>query len=243
MLTKNIIINQHTFPAKSIERFTDTNGCVQVFRIPSGTLFPAKPANNIFSRRQIWDQRAEQGYGKSIEDKFQALVEYVIVNNVKTLPLDAHRTVGEFYALWRLRCTIDEYDHLIGKKIAGLSGSKLTNEEKLNLELKHAMYTEPDGSVPKRFTRGLVMQQGIDIFMARNGHLRWFISTSGHLEFLISDNPEGEFIIPITPRSCFILGFDVPKLSPDQVRELNLNAIFRSKRYYFAKSLQKCIYA
>lgn len=87
------------------------------------------------------------------------------------------------------------------------------------------------------------MQMGIDMFMNRNTDLRWFISRSNRLDLLVSDNPEGEFIVPVTPKLCFILGFNVPMLSTDQVIRLNLASIARSKHYYFARSLSKCVCA
>ncbi|MGI1679463.1 MAG: DUF4238 domain-containing protein [Cellvibrionaceae bacterium] len=242
MPSKKLVINQHTFPAKSIQRFTDSKGCVELYRIPSRNVFPAAPNNKIFCRRRVWDQRSEQGYGKHIEDRFQALVDYVVTQNLIHLPPEAHRIIGEFYTLWKLRCTIEEYDHLVGK-LNRASRQKLTEEEKQTLELKHALYTEEDGSLPKRFSRGLGMQIGIEQFMARNGDLRWYISRSDTLEFLIADNPGEEFIVPVTPNLCFILEFNIPKLTPSQVIQLNLGAISRSKQYYFSKALAKCIFA
>jgi hypothetical protein len=56
----------------------------------------------MFCARRVWDERAERGYMKSIEDQFQDLAEKLLA----ALPhLDGaqHTVVTRFYALWRLR--------------------------------------------------------------------------------------------------------------------------------------------
>jgi hypothetical protein len=240
-VSSSLVKNQHVFPAKSIERFCGSNGHVQVRRLKSGNTFPKGPKSEFFCVKRIWDQRSEQGYGKNIEDKFQELIENVLTNKLKFLPLGGHKTATEFYALWCLRSKIESYDKYAEGKLVGVPDLNLSEEQKIEIELRHSIYVEPDGNLPKRFKRGLSMQMAIDKFLLRKPQLKWSICSSNSLEFIVSDNPEGEFIIPITPKLCLICGFDIIQLTARQMTQLNLNALARSKEYYFAHDLGICI--
>jgi len=209
-LNQSLVKNQHVFPAKSIERFCNSNGHVQVWRLKSENTFPTGPRNNIFCVTRVWDQRSEQGYGKRIEDRFQALIEYVLANDLKSLPLEGHKTATEFYALWCLRSKIESYDKYAEGNLVGVTGNNLSEEQKKTIELKHSMYIEPGGVIPSHFKRGLTMQMEILQFMHRNPQLKWCICNSNSLEFVVSDNPEGEFIIPITPKNALYAGSRSP---------------------------------
>jgi hypothetical protein len=242
-LNQSLVDNQHVLPAKSIERFCNSQGHVQVRRHKSDNSFPASPKNNIFCVKRVWDQRSEQGYGKNIEDKFQSLIQYVLHNNFGHLPPEGHKIASEFYTLWCLRSKIESYDELAEGNVVGVTGSKLTDEQKKNIELRHSIYIEEGGVVPKHFIRGLTMQMAIDQFLDRNPNLKWSICNSNSLDFVVSDNPEGDFIIPVTPKTCLICGFDNTLFNYQQILNINLKAIARSKEYYFAYNLEACINA
>lgn len=216
---------------------------VQAHRIQDKTTFQASPRNKMFCVNRVWDQRAEQGFGKKIEDSYQSLVERVLVSGTRSLSNKDNEIISMFYALWCFRSTIEKYDDAMSGNLEGITCKNLTAEEKLNLELKHAIYIEEGGVVPMHFKRGRSMQMAIDYFISRNSHLNWFISESRLLEFIVSDNPRGEFIIPFTPSLCFICMFNVPVLSSEEVSRLNMNAIMRSKSYYFARNLGATFYA
>jgi hypothetical protein len=70
-----LTVNQHVYPAWSIERFADTTGKVEVWLRRSDKTFRASPDNPLFCARRTWDQRAESGYMKAIEDEFQILAD------------------------------------------------------------------------------------------------------------------------------------------------------------------------
>lgn len=139
-MNQSLVNNQHVLPAKSIERFCSPNGEVQVRRLNSENIFPAKPKNNIFCVKRVWDQRSEQGYGKNIEDKFQSLIEYVLNKKLNHLPSEGHKIASEFYTLWCLRSKIESYDELSEGNLVGVTGSKLTTEQKRNLEIPGTVY-------------------------------------------------------------------------------------------------------
>lgn len=241
-MSRNLVKKQHVLPQKSIERFCNGNGMVQAHRIHEGKTFPVKPNNGMFCVRRVWDQRAEQGFGKRIEDRFQFLVESILASGRRSLFLEEHDVILKFYALWWIRSTIDQYDEGMSGNLVGVKGDNLTLEQRINVELKHQIFVEEGGVVPMHFKRGFAMQRAIDIFTAANSHLRWSITESKSIEFVVSDNPKEDFRIPITPRLCFICHFHASILTSDQVRALNLDAINRSKSYYFARDLEAVLY-
>ena len=68
--------NQHIFPKRSIERFCDNRGFVQV---RSGDKqFPSTPKNDLFCANRLWNQQAENGFPKHVEDVFQAVADAII---------------------------------------------------------------------------------------------------------------------------------------------------------------------
>lgn len=238
-----LVKNQHVLPYKSIARFCNDKGVVEVHRIQGNNTFVANPKNKMFCVNRLWDQRSEQGYGKRIEDNYQCLVEKVLATNFRVISRTDCETISKFYAIWIFRSSIERYDALSSGNLVGVAGDSLTSEQKLSVELNHAIYIEEGGVVPMHFKRGITMQMAIDSFILRNPNLQWFISESKDLEFIVSDNPEGDFIIPFTPNFCFICAFNAPFLSLEQVRGINLRAILRSKSYYFAKKLSGTLYA
>ncbi|WP_189415165.1 DUF4238 domain-containing protein [Cellvibrio zantedeschiae] len=242
-MSNELVKNQHVLPSKSIERFCNEKGMVQAHRIQGNNTFPANPRNKMFCVHRLWDQRAEQGYGKKIEDNYQSVVERVLASGCRVLSSKDNEIISEFYALWCLRSSIESYDESMSGNLVGVTGNTLTDEQKLNLELKQTIYIEEGGVVPMHFKRGITMQMAIDSFILRNPNLKWFVAQSKLLEFIVSDNPEGEFIIPFTPAQCFICSFHVPILSVEQVRRINMGAIMRSKFYYFARKLSVTLYA
>jgi hypothetical protein len=215
---------------------------VQAHRIHEKITFQANPRNKMFCVKRVWDQRAEQGFGKNIENSYQSLVERVLASATRSLSNDDNKIISMFYALWCFRSSIEQYDFAMSGNLEGITGKNLTAEDKLNLELKHSIYIEEGGVVPMHFKRGRSMQMAIDYFISRNSHLNWFVAESRFLEFIVSDNPRRESIIPFTPSLCFICEFNAPVLSLDEVTRLNMNAIMHSKSYYFARNLGATLY-
>jgi hypothetical protein len=73
-----LTVHQHTFPRRSLNRFTNAIGVLSVRRNRASNVFKLKPDHKMFCARRAWDQRAERGYMKSIEDEFQDLAERVL---------------------------------------------------------------------------------------------------------------------------------------------------------------------
>jgi len=58
----------------------------------------------IFCAKRVWDQRAESGYMKTIEDEFQELAERIVLNLFLVKINSAENSIiTKFYALWICR--------------------------------------------------------------------------------------------------------------------------------------------
>jgi hypothetical protein len=67
-----LTVNQHVFPLASIARFANTEGRVSLHDLARSKVRFPKPDHDIFCAKRAWDQRAERGYMKEIEDEFKA---------------------------------------------------------------------------------------------------------------------------------------------------------------------------
>jgi hypothetical protein len=90
---------QHVFPARSIERFAGDDGNVAVKHRQSKREFRIPPDDKLFCAQRVWDQRAEAGYMKQIEDEFQTLADEIIAGLNQIGP-EKSRIATKFFALW-----------------------------------------------------------------------------------------------------------------------------------------------
>ncbi len=91
-----LTIDQHVFPKRSIERFAGQDGRVYVYLKSKQVYFQAAPGDVIFCAKRIWDQRAEYGYMREIEDKFQALAESIICGDLKEIDQQNTEILNDF---------------------------------------------------------------------------------------------------------------------------------------------------
>lgn len=239
-----IVKKQHVFPAKSISRFYDSSGAVEINLIRQSKIIKTTAKDQLFTVRSVWDQSAEQGFGLAIENKFQNLTDYVIQTNDYLLPPEANQLVTNFYVLWRSRSVITEKDSLLAPnvKITGVPGVGLSDAERNKIELNHGIYVNEDQTLPMRFQRSMVIKGAIDTFFDRNPDLRWYVCRSRKIEFIVPDTPSKYLIIPITPHICYSCGINYENLTEAQMADFNFNSITRSKNYYFGRNLAKVFY-
>lgn len=230
----NLTNNQHTLPTASLKRFVNSKGDLHVRLTKQDKFVEVKPNNKLFTVNRVWDQRAEAGYGKSIEDNFQNIADEIIASS-RILSDAENLVVSEFYTLWHTRTNITEYDSETPSRLNGVKGSRLTEEQKANLESKHAMYIEEDGTIPLRFIRGATMQRAIDMFApSLSGRIPWKLFEVKTGELIVSDVPGDSFIIPLTPKKYFSLAN-----SKASIGEINMAAMSRADKYYFGRDLTK----
>ena len=234
-----LTVEQHIFPTRSIERFLDKSGRVDLQDDLHQKRRPAKPRDSIFCARRAWDQRAEAGYMKSIEDQFQHLATQIVASHIQSIPADQKEIVDQFYALWYMR---GRHKRLSSQQIQlnGVYGDMLSLEEEENLEKKHYLWVRPDGNMPARQFNGLWLQQQIDGYAAQlSSRVNWRIVQALAGEFLVPDVPEALFV-PLSPTIGLASADGDGKIIEDDVARINRFMMDHSREYYFARDLKAC---
>jgi hypothetical protein len=236
-----LTISQHIFPARSIERFTDDAGMVEVRIAGQNKVVRLPPKSALFCAKRRWDQRAETGYMKKIEDAFQSLAAKVVDNHAAVLSEADSRIATDFFALWYLRSYRDS--HPIGDvQLKGvIGGERFTKDEEERLEERHVTFIRGENAlVSSRFMTGLNIQMGIDRIRSQAGGLRWGVVCSLAGEFIVPETFSNVAILPISPK--LILAGNSRNLlaSPATVVEVNRLAISCCRTYYFSRRLSNC---
>ena len=161
----------------------------------------------MFCAKRIWDQRAEIGYMKDIEDQFQRLATRIVIGLNSITPAE-HASISKFFALWHLRShrkKQPEPDH----PLHGILGENLTKDQQEILENKHyAFALGSDARVPGRIMLGLKIQIHIEEMMRGTfNRKRWGIMRANKGHFLIPDIIELA-VIPVSPTICLVCGHD-----------------------------------
>lgn len=234
----NLTINQHVFPRKSIDRFSDVNGLVQLFRADSTKVIRASSINSLFCAKRAWDQSTEAGIGKTIEDRFQRLAYSILAGSTKVIGYFEKEVVEDFFSLWRTRQKF-RADGLSDFKLGGAEGDSLTKDQQEILERKHYIFCR-DGVMPGRFAAGLHVFGYMNAFRHNNQHMQWGIVRAGEGEFIVPDCFQDMMIVPVSPRLMIIADQPNSILTRSEVAVINQTAIARSTDYYFARRLSLC---
>jgi hypothetical protein len=237
----SLTVDQHVFPSKSIERFTDQRGRVSVHELHRAQVIRAKkPDNAIFCARRAWDQRAEAGYMKRIEDDFQKIVGPIVEGKTQTLASELKASVDRMYALWYMR---SRYRELESQEIQlnGIAGDDLTKEQEENLEKNGYLFTRKSGRIPARQLNGLELQLRIDSYARElaGSVTRWGVISTQSGEFIVPDVPS-HCIIPLTPRLALVGPAPDGMIVERNVAEINRAMRATSRDYVFARDFSSC---
>ena len=112
-------IFQHIFPLRSIERYINEQGYVETKILKQNVVKYLKPANPLFCGKRIWDNRAETGYMRKIEDDFQKIVFDILEDDNYRIDNESRAIVTQFYALWRTRF-VRKLDPITDTKLKGI---------------------------------------------------------------------------------------------------------------------------
>ena len=238
-----LTINQHCLPARSIERFTNSSECVEVFLKDEEKQFPVKPSNKIFCAMRAWDQKAESGFMKDIEDRYQALADRVIQQEILILDKREELLISKMFALWNTRWHWDFYSdqtkHIELTSI--LSGDTLSIDQEEGLEKAGitTMRSHSDNvTIPIRLLTGIGIKANIHQAMSHLTDANWEIITCTEGEFVVPDTANVFRYLPLTPHFCFFSQSRDQKLNPKQI---NQELIKGAKRFYFARDLSKIL--
>jgi hypothetical protein len=158
-----LTINQHVFPAASIARFADNSGRVCVTDKRRPLIRRAKPKDAIFCAKRAWDQRAEAGYMRTIEDEFQKLASEIIGGTVTEIGPREKGIIDRFWALWFVRARNQGLG--VGEvQLRGVTGPgrRLSRDQEEKLEANGCLCLREGGKLPARQLNGLRTQSTID---------------------------------------------------------------------------------
>jgi hypothetical protein len=236
----NLTLNQHVFPSKSIERFTDQSGCVSVHRLHRAETICVKPNNPIFCARRAWDEGTETGYMKRIEDDFQRIVDPIVEGKTQNLASDFKAAIDRAYALWYMRA---RYRHLEIEEIQlkGIVGDDLTKEQEENLEKNGYMFARRHGKLPARQLNGIQLRMRVDDYARTlaTSVTRWGVIEAQSGEFIVPDAPS-HGIVPLTPRLALLNSAQDGMIVERNVAEINYAMRATSRDYFFARDCAAC---
>ncbi|WP_156002747.1 DUF4238 domain-containing protein [Thioalkalivibrio sp. ALR17-21] len=233
-----LTVNQHCFPARSIERFADSSQRVEVCLLNKDKNFKATPTEKVFCARRAWDQRAESGFMKAIEDEYQALADKVVAGYTSTLDETQQVVVSKMFALWNTRWhwanTPVEDQEIKGAIGVAVEYSK---DEQEQLEKAGVAIIRPDLTISGRHFTGTSIQRNIDLVMEQLSDARWGILTCDDGEFLVPDTASTLRYVPVTPSICFFSQSLDEKITGSELEEINQEVISGASAYYFGKNL------
>lgn len=233
-----LTINQHIFPTASIERFTKSNGKVNVYLIDNKRNIYLNPKDQVFVAKRVWNNAAEKGFMKIVEDEFQGLVNSILNNRFGEIFDDnQNKIISNFYALCRLRfeeskkppqdiqlngfpkeivLTKDEEEILESNQAYSISGSVINSRNLASFRL-HFLY--PRLCSPET---------------------KWSLVYSRNIQFIVPDSFGNIGVVPLTPNYCLVANQQSGEISSDNAVQMNKLAIEKSSKYYFAHDLSMC---
>lgn len=233
-----LTVNQHCFPARSIERFTDSSQRVEVCLLNKGKSFSASPSGKVFCARRAWDQRAESGFMKEIEDEYQLLADKVINGDISTLNSEQQLVVSQMFALWNVRWHWANAP-VTDQKIEGAIGVAVecSQDEQEQLEKAGITVIRPELTISGRFFTGVSIQRNIDLVLGQLSDAYWGILTCDEGEFLVPDTASTLRYVPLTPNICFFSQSHDEQITGAELEKINQEVIRGASQYYFGMRL------
>ena len=234
-----LTVMQHCFPKKSIDRFANDQGVVCVHILKTSKTITLRPDDPIFCARRTWDERAESGFMKEIEDTYQDFADRVAAGKVVRRLSDIERKiVTDMFALWNIRC-LWKNKPLDDTKIVGALGTRhnLSLDDQELLEKNHITAIRPDASMDGRHFTGIQIQRNIFHVREVMNDAHWGILKSRCGEFVVPDSCDNRVLLPLTPNLCFanIIGYRI--VDSADLAKMNAQSMLTSKEYYFARNL------
>ena len=234
-----LTLKQHVFPLRSIKRFVDQSGRVSVSDKLRGQVRPRAPDDILFCARRAWDQRAEAGYMKQIEDRFQMTVQAIIDGQAATILPEQKPSIDSLFALCYMRARYRDLDAQ-EIQLSGIMGSELSKAQEENLEKNGYLFTRTGGKIPARQLNGLQLQLRINGYAAELAALtRWGVIRAQAGEFIVPDVPV-HTVIPLSPTFALISPAPDGVIVEQNLAEINRSAMASSQAYFFARNLSHC---
>jgi len=226
-------INQHFHTAHCIGRFSDKTGLVQIKLNSSDKIIKRGRRSREFCVSWVWDQKAENGYMKRIEDAFHHEIDCISLGSIKN-----NMAISEYHLLWNLR---HKYQHFRSDIfLNGIDGSNLTKDNEEIIERKHGMFVRDDGAVPARFLVSFLIQRDLDKHIHSYAKIKWALLQAEEGEFLVADCYHEGAIMPISPKLCFVTMTDDRMITREEVAAINRKSLSLASKFCFAQDFEKC---
>jgi hypothetical protein len=234
-----LTINQHVLHARSIARFVNGSGSVWLCDIVRRRVRPAKPKDVVFCARRAWDQRAESGYMKEIEDAFQPLASAIVAGDVTAIGETERAIVNTFYSLWYFR---GRHRHLPMQNLQmnRVTGCNFSPDMEELLEKRGVIFMRAGGVMPARHINAIQMQVKLFRYACDEmGKLEWGIVRPVDGEFIVPDVTE-HFIMPICPAIALVANVPNGFVTVQNLVEINTALQLGSREYFFARDFNRC---
>lgn len=235
---------QHVLPKKSIGRFCDADGNVEVLWKDGGNTFLARPGNPVFCADRVWSQKAEVGWMKDIEDEFQLVAEKVL-GGEDFSDLVYQNAINMFWSLWVQRQNVrDAEAFYVGEELidrVSIDADALFNaQERDELEVQGFATIEQCG-IPSRYLFSSTIGQNTrDQFNAMRSY-RWGAVIASGVNFLVPDHVSHQCYVPISASVALVAGVrGFSAVSSEAVASLNHQFLSQAKNYCFSRRIDEC---
>jgi hypothetical protein len=230
-----LTINQHVLPKASIERFSGSDRLVDIRLLRPSKRIRKPPSDAIFCAQRAWDQRAEHGYMRKIEDAFQEVADRIVTTGV--LAEGDHRKLTQFWFLWQFRAGLKE-NPMEDVKVPGVPALVQTKDAQERFERRSVLTVRLNGMFSGRSMAGIQMQAKIAV--ASREKFRWGMVRASGGEFAVPDTFQNLMVLPVTPELC--VGVNCPDctIPHAELSRVNERAVGLASRYVFARNLDCC---
>ncbi len=232
-----LTVHQHIHSKKSISKFANSNGLVNVFLKNNKRNFYVKPDNKVFCGKRVWSQKSETGFIKKIESNFHKELDTIL----KTETINNHEAINEYFLLWRIKHLLKDSDNQ-DIKLNLISASNISKEEEEIIELNGGTFIRNDSSVPSRFNNSFYLIMLFDKHYHNIKNRIWNIVKSCDGEFIEADCYNEYLFFPINPHIALIEKYPKSIIDRNELALLNRISINESQHYYFGRDLKNCPY-
>lgn len=224
-----IVKKQHIFPSKALARFCDESGTITVAFKDRSRVFRAKNSNSVFCINRMWNEHAERISMKSIEDRYQSVIERVLEG--RTLNASEHLAITKMYALWKYRSEVSMRSE---PKVVMKNHVGFTSQDEAERLEKAGVYFHFNGEFPSQMMTGLGVLYAIEETCLTLGKdTKWGILSASDGEFVIPDRCPDLVVIPMTPTQLLTAKKASNCIDVDIVNEFNEYFIKCSKKHYY----------
>lgn len=231
-----ITLSQHVIPSCYINGFADSAGLVEVLNVRNGKQFRTTSQNPVFCVKRVWDQRAESGWMKNIEDNFHRAVSNYLAN--QTIVPDEIAT--EFFLLWHIRSHFAKSppNHA---ELHGILPENLTKEQEEILETKGYFYVNKEPKLKSRFVASIQGSIMLDSLKQKHGDIMWRIIYSPQRQFLVPKHCPQYRYLPLSPNVALFGNSDSIFITPEYVLRTNKSILDDEDEIVFSKSITDAV--